>query len=101
MCVLACFGYNDDNSYFIMKVKRILLCGFFQTVCGVKHERMGLAHGENELTVALHGCRKRYVSATNCLFTLTSHRGRRMSHRSRRLKRYVLPQRINSTFFDK
>ncbi len=55
-----------------MKVQRILLCGFFQTVCGVKHERIGLAHGENELTVALHGCRN--VSATNCLFTLTSHR---------------------------
>ncbi len=37
------------------------------------------------------------VSGTNCLFTLTSHRGRRLSHTSRRLKRYVLPQRINST----
>lgn len=30
------------------------------------------------------------VSATNCLFTLTSPRGRRLSHRSRRLKRFCL-----------
>lgn len=59
MCDLACFGYSEDNEYSIMKVKRILPYGFFQNVCGVKHERIGLAHGENELTVALHGCRKR------------------------------------------
>jgi len=25
----------------------------------VKHERIGLAHGENELTEALHGCQRR------------------------------------------
>lgn len=37
------------------------------------------------------------VSATNCLFTLTSPRGRRLSHMRGRQKRYVLPWRINST----
>lgn len=51
--------WRHDNEYSIMNVKKILPCGFFQNVCGVKHERIGLAHGENELTVAVHGCRKR------------------------------------------
>lgn len=73
-----------------MKVKIILSCEFFQNVYSVKHERIGLAHGENELAVAYMAVEEDSVSATNCLFTLTSPRGRRLSHRSRRLKRFCL-----------